>query len=325
MTPNEPRIVVIGGGTGCPTLLEGLRAYTSRLTAVVTVMDSGGSSGRLRQELGVPALGDLRRCLVALADQGSGPTTLAQVFEYRFDTHGPLDGHNLGNLLLASLMQNRGGLEGAVDEAAKLLRISGAVLPVTLESADLHTTLMDGTILEGEAALDQRGTSPVGVRRVTLHPGVRANPRAVTAIREADAVIMAPGDLYTSLLPNLLVKGVPGSIRSCNGRVIYVSNLATKPGETEGYRLSDFLREVISYLGGKEPLDLVLAEGAGQTDHPAVPLPEGYSPVQADVQRCSETASRVVLQPLARNDAPALHDPGVTAMAIMGLLEAPAH
>ena len=325
MAPADPRIVVIGGGTGCPTLLEGLRAYTPRLTAVVTVMDSGGSSGRLRQELGVPALGDLRRCLVALADRGSRTAALAELFEHRFNSDGPLDGHSLGNLLLASLMQTRGGLESAVDEAAELLGVSGTVLPVTLETADLHATLTDGTVLLGEAALDQRGPSPVGVRRVALNPAVGANPRAVTAIQEADAVILAPGDLYTSLLPNLLVDGMPGAIRASRARVIYASNLATKPGETDGYRLSDFLREIISYLGGDEPLDLVLAEGGGQAGPTAVPLPEGYAPVEVDVEGCRELAGRLVLRHVAREDAPGLHDPGPTAKAIMELLETPAH
>jgi uncharacterized cofD-like protein len=324
MTPAEPRIVVIGGGTGCPTLMEGLRRYTTRLTAVVTVMDSGGSSGRLRQELGVPALGDLRRCLVAQADHGSGAATLAGLFEHRFESKGPLDGHSQGNLLLASLMQTHGGLQGAVDAAAELLGVTGAVLPVTLESAELRATLMDGTVMEGEAALDQRGASPVGVRRVDLDHAASANPRAITAIQEADAVILAPGDLFTSLLPNLLVDGMPEAIRSCQGRRIYVSNLATKPGETDGYRLSDFVREINSYLGSDEPLDLVLAQRGEQASPSSIPLPEGYAPVEADVKGCREVARLLVLRHVARDDAPGLHDPTRTAQAIMELLAAPA-
>jgi uncharacterized cofD-like protein len=318
MATSRPRIVVIGGGTGCPALLYGLKTHTSRLSAVVTVMDSGGSSGRLRRELGGPALGDVRRCLVALAGEGHLEALLAQAFEHRFAGPGPLEGHTVGNLILARLAQRLGGLEAAVEEAGRLLGVSGAVHPVTLGDARLVTTLEDGTVLQSEAALDTRGASPIGVRQVALRPPVPANPRALAAIHEADAVILGPGDLYTSLIPNLLVQGVPEAVRASQGMRVFVGNLATKPGETEGYKLSDFLRELLRYLGTDEPLDAVLVDSSGP---PRAPMPGGSRPVEADLDACRSMARRILPRPVAREDQPWLHDPEPTATALLKLLE----
>ena len=314
------RIVVIGGGTGCPAVLSGLRRYTRHLTAVVTVMDSGGSSGQLRRELGVVALGDVRRCLVALAGDVGLESRLALLFERRLVSGSPPRDDSQGNLLLASLMRTRGGLEEAIEEAGRWLGVVGAVAPVTLESAELVTTLADGSTLEGEAALDLRGPSRVGVSRIDLRPRVSANPRALEAIHRADAVILGPGDLYTSVLPNLLVEGMPEAVRASRGRIIYVGNLATKPGETDGYRASDFVRELLAYLGMDEPLDALLLDGGGPAGSSRAAPSEGYVRVEMDVEGCREMARRVVVRPLAREDAPALHDPARTAAAIMEVL-----
>ncbi len=314
------RIVVIGGGTGCPAVLSGLRRYTRHLTAVVTVMDSGGSSGQLRRELGVVALGDVRRCLVALAGDVGLESRLALLFERRLVSGSPPRDDSQGNLLLASLMRTRGGLEEAIEEAGRWLGVVGAVAPVTLESAELVTTLADGSTLEGEAALDLRGPSRVGVSGIDLRPRVSANPRALEAIHRADAVILGPGDLYTSVLPNLLVEGMPEAVRASRGRIIYVGNLATKPGETDGYRASDFVRELLAYLGMDEPLDALLLDGGGPAGSSRAAPSEGYVRVEMDVEGCREMARRVVVRPLAREDAPALHDPARTAAAIMEVL-----
>ena len=315
------RIVVIGGGTGCPAVLSGLRRYTQHLTAVVTVMDSGGSSGQLRRELGVVALGDIRRCLVALAGDAGLQSRLALLFERRLASGSPPGDDSQGNLLLASLTQTRGGVEEAIEEAGRWLGVVGAVAPVTLESAELITTLADGSTLEGEAALDLRGPSRVGVRGIDLRPRVRANPRALEAIHRADVVILGPGDLYTSVLPNLLVEGVPEAVRASPGRIIYIGNLATKPGETDGYRTSDFVREVLAYLGRDEPLDALLLDGGGPAGSSREALPAGYVRVDADAEGCRGLARRVVVRQVAREDAPALHDPARTAAAIVEVLE----
>ncbi len=315
------RIVVIGGGTGCPAVLSGLRGHTQQLTAVVTVMDSGGSSGQLRRELGVVALGDIRRCLVALAGDAGLQSRLALLFERRLVSGSPPGDDSQGNLLLASLTQTQGGVEEAIEEAGRWLGVVGAVAPVTLESAELITTLADGSTLEGEAALDLRGPSRVGVRGIDLRPRVRANPRALEAIHRADAVILGPGDLYTSVLPNLLVEGVPEAVRASPGRIIYIGNLATKPGETDGYRTSDFVREVLAYLGRDEPLDALLLDGGGPAGSSREALPAGYVRVEVDAEGCRGLARRVVVRQVAREDAPALHDPARTAAAIVEVLD----
>ena len=315
------RIVVIGGGTGCPAVLSGLRGYTQHLTAVVTVMDSGGSSGQLRRELGVVALGDIRRCLVALAGDAGLQSRLALLFERRLVSGSPPGDDSQGNLLLASLTQTQGGVEEAIEEAGRWLGVVGAVAPVTLESAELITTLADGSTLEGEAALDLRGPSCVGVRGIDLRPRVRANPRALEAIHRADAVILGPGDLYTSVLPNLLVEGMPEAVRASRGRIIYIGNLATKPGETDGYRTSDFVREVLAYLGRDEPLDALLLDGGGPAGSSRAALPAGYVRVDVDAEGCRGLARRVVVRQVAREDAPALHDPARTAAAIVEILD----
>ena len=307
MTLSDPRVVVIGGGTGCPAVLEGLRSYTSRLTAIVTVMDSGGSSGRLRRELGIPSLGDLRRCLVALADHSPGTLALADLVEYRFEGEGALAGHSLGNLLLVALMRQSGGLEAGVQRMAQLLSARGTVLPVTLQSVELCAVLRDGTVLEGEAAIDRRGASTVGVERIYLKPEAEANPKAVEAIREAQVIVLGPGDLYTSVLPNLLVRGIAEAICAAPGRKVFIGNLVTKPGETEGYKLSDFLLEALRYLGLKQPLDVVVANAELA----------GGSPVEIDAEACRDLARRILVRPVAGEDDPWRHHPDRTAQAIL--------
>ena len=182
VTQSNLRVVVIGGGTGCPAVMQGLSPYAFDLSAVVTVMDSGGSTGRLRQEFGIPALGDIRRCLSALAAPDAATELFRDLMEYRFRGDAALGDHSLGNLLLAALVDKAGGLEEGIRTAAGLLGLRATVLPVTLASTHLVGVLQDGTTLEGEAAIDQRGAHAVGVQRVLLDPQVDANPGAVEAI-----------------------------------------------------------------------------------------------------------------------------------------------
>ena len=321
-TQSNLRVVVIGGGTGCPAVMQGLSPYAFDLSAVVTVMDSGGSTGRLRQEFGIPALGDIRRCLSALAAADAATELFRDLMEYRFRGDAALGDHSLGNLVLAALVDKAGGLEEGIRTAANLLGLQAAVLPVTLASTHLVGVLQDGTTLEGEAAIDQRGAHHVGVQRVLLDPQVDANPRAVDAIREADVVVLGPGDLYTSVIPNLLVRGIPEALRSTDAIKVFIGNLVTKPGETEGYRLSDFLRETLGYVDTAEPFDLVLADSVGapapaDADHPSA----GSPPVVVDAEACAPYARRVIVHPLASSDAPWLHDPHKTGRALLEALQ----
>ena len=322
MPQSDLRVVVIGGGTGCPAVMQGLSPYAFDLSAVVTVMDSGGSTGRLRQEFGIPALGDIRRCLSALAVPDAATTELFRdLMEYRFRGDAALGDHSLGNLVLAALVDKAGGLEEGIRTAAGLLGLRAAVLPVTLASTNLVGVLQDGAILEGEAAIDQRGAHAVGVRHVLLYPQVDANPRAVEAICRADVVVLGPGDLYTSILPNLLVHGIPEALRATRAAKVFIGNLVTKPGETEGYRLSDFLRETLAYVDTNEPFDLVLADSVGapapaDADHPSA----GSPAVVVDAEACAAFARRLVVRPLASDDAPWLHDPQRTGRALVEAL-----
>ncbi|KAB2952177.1 YvcK family protein [Heliorestis acidaminivorans] len=235
------KIVVIGGGTGLSVLLRGLKEYTSNITAIVTVSDDGGSSGRLRDDLGIVAPGDIRNCLVALADTES---EMDQVLNYRF-AQGELSGHNLGNLLLAGAAQSAGSFEKAVALISKVLAVRGQVLPSTLSNVTLCALLRNGQYIRGETAI----TAVDGaIRSVFLDPeDCQPLPQTVTAIQEADAIIIGPGSLYTSLLPNLLVQGIAESLAVTKAPKIYVCNVMTQPGETDGYKASQHLQAINSH------------------------------------------------------------------------------
>lgn len=258
----RPKLVVIGGGTGTYQVLVGLKSYPLDLTAIVSIVDSGGSSGKLREEFGILPPGDFRRALLALSDLPISKKTLTKLFEFRFDpsANSGLAGHSMGNLLLAALTQIYGREDLAISEAEKILEVSGRVLPVTLSKTNLHGILADGTIVHGETNIDVRRIKPeVPIREVYLKPQVSIYPKAKEAILAADLIILGPGDLYTSITPNLLVKGVNEAIEKSKGKLVYICNLMTKHGETDGFTAQDFVLEIKKYLGSaKEKLDYVL-------------------------------------------------------------------
>lgn len=256
-TTKTPNIVVIGGGTGTSVVLSGLKNRDVNLTAIVTAFDSGGSSGRLREEFGHLSLGDLRQCLVALSEESAETEAFRLATQYRFGDESSLNGHNLGNLFLSALTVMHDDIEQAVQMMSRMLRISGEVVPVSLQPADLCAELVDGSVLRGEATIDLRRFDPPAIRRVFLDGNVQANERALDAIRDADAIILGPGDLYTSIIPNLLVNGVADAICESTAEIVYVCNVMTKHGETDGFAPTDFVREISTYLGGR-PVDTVL-------------------------------------------------------------------
>lgn len=230
-----PNVVAIGGGTGLSTLLRGLKHWTSNITAVVTVMDSGGSSGRLREELNMLPPGDIRNCLVSLAEDES---QMGQLFGHRF-REGSVKGHSLGNLVLAGLHEMTGSFDRSIAELSGLLNIRGRVLPATLENVHLRAHLEDGTRLAGEEHI---GECKAHIAQLELsEPDVEPYPEVLQAIRAADVVVFGPGSLYTSILPNLLVDRVAEEIERSRAVKIYVANLMTQPGETEGFSLQDHL------------------------------------------------------------------------------------
>lgn len=245
--PSRPsmNIVTIGGGTGLSTLLRGLKHSDVGITAIVTVADDGGSTGRIRQEFDIPAPGDIRNCLVALADAES---TVGQLFNYRFEKGGEaLEGHSFGNLFITALSQVTGSFERAVVESGRVLAVRGRVLPSTLANVTLCAELVDGTIVRGESTIS-RNKPPI--KRVFLdpHDPLGYEP-ALGAILRADLIVLGPGSLYTSVLPNLLVDGVIEAIRWSRGAVVYVCNVATQPGETDHFGARDHIRTVMSCLG----------------------------------------------------------------------------
>jgi uncharacterized cofD-like protein len=250
----KQRVVTIGGGTGHYTLLRGLRTECERLTAIVSMMDSGGSSGRLRDEYGILPPGDFTRCLIALSDH---PGAMRGLLGHRFQG-GTLDGHTLRNLLFTALEQLTGSTSETVRRLHQVFRVRGRVLPVTVDSCDLVMNLENGKTIRGEATIDTlEGLLDAPVLNVFLDPVVSGYDEALQALREADVIVLGPGDLYTSIVPNLLVDGVGQAIRDSKALVIYVANLMTKPNETDGYAVRDFAATIELYLG-YPGIDIVL-------------------------------------------------------------------
>lgn len=244
----DKKIVVIGGGTGVFTVLSGLKHYFSKLAAVVTMADDGGSTGILREEFGILPPGDIRRALIALSS--SDNRVLARLFNYRFKEGRGLFGHSFGNLMIAALERIGGSFEKAICEASKILAIKGKVLPVTLKATHLVAELENGSIIKGETNIDvPNHDGRLKIKKVWLMPAVKINPRVQKAILGADAVIIGPGDLYTSIIPNLLVDGVKEALSKTKATVIYFVNLMTKFGETNDFAASDFLKAMENYVG----------------------------------------------------------------------------
>ncbi|MBU0605559.1 MAG: YvcK family protein [Candidatus Omnitrophica bacterium] len=237
-----PRITVIGGGTGLSTMLHGLKEYTSNITAVVTVADDGGSSGRLRKDFNMLPPGDIRNCLVALAD---AEPLMGKLFQFRFEDGGDLKGHSFGNLFIAAMTKVAGSFDAAIKESSKVLAIRGSVVPSTLDKAVLVAEHIDGHETVGETSIS-KANSPI--RRISLRPGnCRATSEAIEAIRKADAVVLGPGSLYTSIIPNLLVGNIYRELIASKAIKVYVCNVMTQKGETDGYKASDHMRAIIDH------------------------------------------------------------------------------
>ncbi len=246
-------VVIIGGGTATFTLLKGLREFPTNNIVIVSTADDGGSTGILRKDLGIMPMGDIRQCLIGLSYT---VPALQELFTYRFD-RGSLKGHSVGNILLAGLQKVTGTPEGAIAEAARLLNVRGEVLFVSKNPTTLSARLKDGTLIKSEHELDE----PVDKKRAPIEKLMlsksEANPRALDAIARADAIILGPGDLYTSTFPNLLVPGVAGAIKSSKARKVLITNIMTKLGQTDRFKASDFVREANAYLGGSEKTSVI--------------------------------------------------------------------
>jgi uncharacterized cofD-like protein len=308
-----PKIVVIGGGTGLSVLLRGLKEYTSNLTAIVTVADDGGSSGRLRGDLGILPPGDIRNCLVALAEK---EPLMEELLQYRFRA-GELAGHSIGNLLLAALCDLTGGFDNAVRGLSKVLAVSGQVLPATLADVTLCAEMSDGKVVRGESSITRSGGQ---IKRVFLSPSRCFPPaEALSAIREADAVILGPGSLYTSVIPNLLVKGVAESLARTPALKIYVCNVMTQPGETAGYSASDHVRAITGHAG--QLIDYVIVNtGEVPSRLKTRYRQEGADPVAADIREIESLGVTAVGENLVHRTIVVRHHSDRLAQVILGTI-----
>jgi len=254
MTKKIPNVVTIGGGTGTYTILSALKKYNVKLSAIVSMYDDGGSTGRLRDEYGVLPPGDIRRSLIALS---SADSKLRELFDFRFKS-GQLKGHNFGNLFLTALEKMSGSFYDAVKTASSVLDVRGDVLPVTLDDVRLYAELENGKIISGEKNIDIPKHNPrLKIKKIFTKPKARVNKDALLAIQNADAIIIGPGDLYTSILPNFLVSGIASAVVKSKAKKIYTCNLMTKRGETNGYKVNNFIESVEKYLGSFS-LDYIL-------------------------------------------------------------------
>lgn len=292
-----PKIVVIGGGTGLSTLLGGLKAYSANITAIVTVGDDGGSSGRLRQEFGMLPPGDIRKCLAALADEEK---LLTELFQYRFSVGDGLSGHSFGNLFLTALSDITGDLERAVAASSKVLAIRGQVLPATLSDVRLWADLSDGRKIVGESSITEAGGSIVNFGCFPENPP--ALPAAIKAIKEADYIIMGPGSLYTSVIPNLLVPDIADAIAASDAPCIYVCNIMTQPGETQGYSVADHIK-AIDKACGRPLFNAVLVHKKSPSARALIRYAQGSShPVFLDREDVTKLGRRIVLANVMHED-----------------------
>lgn len=285
-----PKIVVVGGGTGLSTLIRGLKHYSANISAIVTVADDGGSSGRLRREIGVLPPGDIRNCLAALADEEK---LLTELFQYRFRAGDGLTGHSFGNLFLTAMSEITGDLERAIAASSKVLAVRGQVLPATLSDVCLWAKLADGRLIEGESNITEAGGQIATIG--CFPPEPPALPAAIRVIQEAKFIIIGPGSLYTSVIPNLLVPGICQAIAKAKVPRIYICNIMTQPGETDGYCVSDHIR-AIDTVCRKRVFDAVLVQrkppSAGSLKRYAQ---EQSHPVFVDREGIIRTGRRIVM------------------------------
>lgn len=289
-----PKIVAIGGGTGLSMLLKGIKKITNNITAIVTVGDDGGSSGRLREEMGILPPGDIRNCIAALADDEDLVTKL---FQYRFKTGEGLEGHSFGNLFLTALVSITGDMVRAVKESSNVLSIRGRVLPSTLDDMKLVAEMEDGRIIHGESNIPEAKGK---VKRLFTDPeNCRPLEDAIHAIKDADLIILGPGSLYTSVIPNLLIKEISQEIaNNANAKKIYVCNIMTQPGETDNYSVSNHVNAIIEHAGGQKIMDAVLINDS-LPDNLALKYKAANSfPVKLDAENIKKSQVKIVSKKL---------------------------
>lgn len=295
MAENKPKIVAIGGGTGVSTVLRELKKV-SEVTAIVSMMDSGGSSGRLRDEESILPPGDILKCILELLPNDLDSKKWRDLLNYRFGKGQGLKGHTLGNLLLAAAYDWEGGTPFGIESISKLLNIQGRVLPVTLNHVDLIAKLDDGSDVLSETRIDLRTDYEKSIEYVYLSRRAQVYKPVVEAIKSADYIIIGPGSLFTSILPNFLVEGLPEALAESSAPKIYVVNLVTDPAETKGYKASDFIRKIEEYLPEDTLVDYALVNTEAIADLPRrVYATEHKFPVEVDWEECEKLVAKQVL------------------------------
>ncbi len=310
-----PAVTVMGGGTGLSVLLRGIKGVTSNITAIVTVADDGGSSGRIREDLGIIPPGDLRSCLVALADT---EPLMEKLFQHRFGGAGDLAGHSFGNLFIAAMTEVLGDVELALKESSKVLAVRGQVLPSSVQTIRLAAEMEDGSVVEGESQIPLAGKA---IRRVFIKPA-DAPPvaSALEAIENADAVILGPGSLYTSVIPNLLVSGLADALRRTQAVKIYICNVMTQPGETDGYTASRHVQAIIDHVG-PGVIDYVVVNDQEVASHlREVYARQGAYPVAVDAEKIEALGIKVMKANLISETILVRHDPVKLSRVIMAMV-----
>lgn len=298
------RVVTIGGGTGSFVLLSGLKKYPVQLSAIVAMTDDGGSTGVLRDELGVLPPGDVRQCLVALSESSE---KMRELMNYRFET-GKLKGHNFGNLFLSVLEKTSHGFLNGVAEASKILKVRGEVIPVTCSNTNLYIQLKNGKLLKGENQINHNfDLEKIGIKKIYLNPSARSNPQAIKKILEADLIIIGPGNFYCSLAPNLLVRGISQAICKSKAKVVLNCNLVNKKGHTENFFLDDYAEAINKYLG-QERIDFVTFN----TKHPPDSLIKKYKKMGESLVRFigkarTKRTYKIISANLLNNELPKLN------------------
>ena len=311
-----PKIVAIGGGTGMPTLLRGLKEVTDNITAVVNVVDDGGSSGRLRRDLGILPPGDFRNNIVALSE---AEPLLSELFQHRFEQSGDLAGHSFGNLFLVAMTDVTGNFENAIRESSRVLAVRGKILPASLTDIELYAELENGEVVRGESVIPR---APSPIKRVFMHPAhAPAYPEAMSEILSADIIVLGPGSLYTSIMPPLLVGDIARAVKANKSAVkVYICNVATQPGETDGFGVVDHVRALHNHIG-PGLFDYVIYNSSQRVAEQIAPEAN-----VAAVTLDSAAAARFhnlewVPADVIRDDNPLRHDPAKLAMAVMQLYE----
>ncbi len=284
-----PQVVAIGGGTGLSTLLRGVKRYTSNITAIVTVGDDGGSSGRLREEQGIIPPGDIRNCIAALADEEK---LITELFQYRFQNGQGLEGHSFGNLFLTAMCRITGDMVSAIKESSKVLNIRGRVFPSTLDNISLVAEMEDGTVVRGESHIPEAKKK---IARLTCDPSnPKPLPDTLDAIRHADLILLGPGSLYTSVLPNLLIDEIAHAISKSTAPKVYIANVMTQPGETDGFSVSDHLRTILEHTPYPNMVDCVFVNSWLPDELIERYRKAGCEPVALDMEQCRQLGVKVV-------------------------------